>query len=464
MRSLTFKLTLAFLFVGLTGAVLVAVIVRQRTQNEFDQLILTQSQQALVNSLTEYYQEHGSWSGVASVFRTGQEIPPPDWNNSALPYHGDPRRSFFTLASANGTIIFGGGQESPGQTVSQSQLNIGEPLKVNGQTVGWLIFNPPQGRFNPTTPEANFLVSVTQATIFSALGATLIALILGGILAYTMTRSLRELTAATQLLAKGKLGHIVKVRSQDELGTLANSFNRMSMELEHSNELRRQMTADIAHDLRTPLSVIMGYTEALSDGKLEGSPEMYAVMHTESQHLSHLIDDLKTLSLADAGELPLTRQPVSPADLLKRTAAAHQVSAEKQGIEIHVAAASDLPLIEIDVERIVQVMGNLVGNALRYTPSGGEIVLSAESQNGQVSIRVSDNGSGIAPEDLPYIFERSFRADKARVQNGETGLGLAIAKSLIEAHGGSISVESKLNEGTVFTITIPSSQAPQSPS
>lgn len=457
MRSLTFKLTLAFLFVGLTGAVLVAVFVRQRTQNEFDQLILTQSQQALVNSLTEYYQEHGSWSGVDSVFRAGQEFPSPNWNNPTGPSRWDPRHAFFTLTSSNGTIIFGGGQESPGQTISQSELKIGEPLKVNGQTVGWLIFNPPQGRFNPTTPEANFLDSVTQATIFSALGATLIALILGSILAYTMTRSLRELTAATQLLARGKLGHKVKVRSQDELGTLANSFNQMSTELERSNELRRQMTADIAHDLRTPLSVIMGYTEALSDGKLEGSPEMYAIMHTESQHLSHLIDDLKTLSLADAGELPLSRQPVSPVDLLKRTAAAHQVTAEKQGITIQVEAASDLPVIEIDVERMVQVMGNLVGNALRYTPSGGEIVLSAAvTQDDKVKISVADNGSGIAPEDLPYIFERSFRADKARVQNGETGLGLAIAKSLVEAQGGSISVESKPNEGTVLTITVPS--------
>jgi two-component system, OmpR family, sensor histidine kinase BaeS len=463
-RSLTFKLTLAFLFVGLTGAVLVAVIVRQRTQNEFDRLILDQNQQALVSTLTEYYQEHGSWSGVDKAFQSGQEISSPNWNNPGASPRWEPRRAFFTLVSTNGTIVFGGGQASPGQTIPPSELKRGESLKVNGQTVGWLIFNPPQGRFNPTTPEANFLGSVTQATIFSALGATLIALLLGGILAYTMTRSLRELTAATQLLAKGKLGHKVKVRSHDELGTLANSFNLMSTELERSNDLRRQMTADIAHDLRTPLSVIMGYTEALSDGKLEGSPEMFAIMHTESQHLSHLIDDLKTLSLADAGELPLTRQPASPINLLKRTAAAHQVTAEKQSITIRVEAASDLPDIMIDVERMMQVMGNLVGNALRYTPPGGEIVLSADSQNRQVRIHVADNGLGIAPEDLPYIFERSFRSDKARVQNGETGLGLAIAKSLVEAHGGTISVESKLNEGTTFTIAVPSTQAPQSPS
>jgi two-component system sensor histidine kinase BaeS len=463
MRSLTFKLTLAFLFVGLIGAVLVAIFVRQRTRNEFDRLILDQNQQALVSSLTDYYLAHSSWAGVDSIFdRPVQGVPPPNRDPGG---RWEARYALFTIVDANGTIVFSGRRESIGQKVPSSELKMGTPLKVNSQTVGWLLFTPALDRLNPSAPEARFLNNVTQATIFSAAGAVLIALILGGILAYTMTHSLRELTAATQQLAKGKLGQKVKVRSRDELGTLADSFNQMSTELERSNELRRQMTADIAHDLRTPLSVIMGYTEALSDGKLKGSPEMYAVMHTEAQHLSHLIDDLKTLSLADAGELPLTRQPVSPADLLRRTAAAHQVKAEKQAIAIRVESASDLPVVNIDLERMAQVMGNLVDNALRYTPHGGKIMLSAAAQGGQVQVRVADNGHGIAPENLPYLFERSFRADKARVQqNGETGLGLAIAKSLVEAHGGSISVESQPDQGTTFTISLPTSQAPESAS
>ena len=457
MRSLTFKLTLAFLFVGLIGAVLVAVFVRQRTRNEFDRLILDQNQQVLVSSLTAYYQAHSSWAGVDSVFTRSVQGAP--FLNRDPGGRGEARFALFTIADANGTIVFSGRRENIGQKVSASELKMGAPLKVNDQTVGWLLFTPALDRLNPTAPEARFLNNVTQATIFSAAGAALIALILGGILAYTMTRSLRELTAATQQLAKGKLGQKVKVRSRDELGTLADSFNQMSTELERSNELRRQMTADIAHDLRTPLSVIMGYTEALSDGKLKGTPEMYAVMHTEAQHLSHLIDDLKTLSLADAGELPLTRQPVSPADLLKRTAAAYQVKAEKQEIDIKVESAPNLPVVEIDMERMAQVMGNLLDNALRYTPPGGEVLLSAAAREDRVQVRVADNGYGIAPENLPYLFERSFRADKARVQeNGETGLGLAIAKSLVEAHGGSISVESQPDQGTTFTIILPSSQ------
>jgi len=286
----------------------------------------------------------------------------------------------------------------------------------------------------------------------------LVALVLGGILAYTLTRSLRELTAATQALARGELGHQVKVRSQDELGALARSFNQMSSELQRSNDLRRRMTADIAHDLRTPLSVILGYAEALSDSKLVASPEIFDVMHTEAQHLSRLIDDLKMLSLVDAGELPLTRQPMAPGELLRRTAIAHQVQADNKGISIKVEAAPDMLLIEVDVERMAQVLGNLMSNALRYTPSGGEINLSVHKQNDTVIMRIADNGKGIAEEDLPYIFERSFRGDKARdLQNGETGLGLAIAKSLVEAHGGTISVASALGGGTTFIISLPAS-------
>jgi two-component system sensor histidine kinase BaeS len=455
MRSLASKLTIAFLFVGVIGAILVAVFVRQRTQSSFDQLILDQNQQALVTNLTQYYQENGSWNGVEQVFRPTQGLTS---SNNREPWpRWEVRRTLFALANSSGTIIYGGGLNDRGRNVTKSDLSKGVPLKVNGDTVGYLLFTPTLDRWNPGTPEANFLTSVNQAIIFSAIGAALIALILGGILAYTMTHSLRELTVATRLLAKGELGHQVKVRSRDELGELATSFNQMSAELAHANDLRRRMTADIAHDLRTPLSVIMGYTEALSDGKLNASPEMYTVMHTEALHLSHLIDDLKTLSLADAGELPLMPQTIGSGELLKRTASAHQVEAEKKNIQLSVDIAPDLPPIQVDVERMAQVLGNLVSNALRYTPAGGGIDLSASAQNGSVFLRVADTGTGIAPEDLPFVFERSFRGDKARTQpNGETGLGLAIAKSLVEAQGGTIEVESTPGQGTAFTIRLAS--------
>jgi two-component system sensor histidine kinase BaeS len=455
MHSLASKLTLAFLLVGLTGAVLVAVFIRQRTRREFDQFILDQNQQALVSNLKEYYQENGNWNGINNLFRPGREesFPNPDAGT-----RWETRRSLFTVADANGTIVLAGGLEHLGQTISQSDLKKGVPLEVEDKTVGWLLFTPALDRFRPGTPEGNFLNSVNQATIFSALGAAGIALILGGILAYTLTRSLREMTAATKLLAKGELGHQVKVRSKDELGVLADSFNQMSAALARSNDLRRRMTADIAHDLRTPLSVILGYTEGLSDGKLQATAETFTVMHTEALHLSCLIDDLKILALADAGELPLTRQPIAPGVLLRRASDAHRVEADRQQIEIRIMVASDLPEVEVDVQRMAQVLGNLMSNALRYTPTGGEITLSAERADDSIRLRVSDNGAGIPAEDLPDIFARSFRGDKARRQEeGETGLGLAIAKSLVEAQGGRITVESSLGEGTTFTIDLPAS-------
>ena len=281
-------------------------------------------------------------------------------------------------------------------------------------------------------------------------------MLLGVLLARAIARPVRELTAATRAVAEGKLGRQVAVRSKDELGELAQSFNQMSADLARANKLRRQMTADIAHDLRTPLSIILGYTEALNDGKLPGTPEMYAAMHGEAQHLQRLIDDLRTLSLADAGELPLTRVQIAPQTLLERIASAYRVQAEQRKIVLQVIAAPDLPPLDVDPDRMAQVFKNLIDNALRHTPPGGQITLAAEQDDRAVHLFVRDTGAGIAPEDLPYVFERFYRGDEARQQeDGASGLGLAIARSLVEAHGGSIAVESVLGQGTRFTIAIP---------
>jgi signal transduction histidine kinase len=182
-------------------------------------------------------------------------------------------------------------------------------------------------------------------------------------------------------------------------------------------------------------------------------------MHDEAQHLSRLIDDLRTLSLADAGELLLNRQPVDPPSLLERTRLAHAPEAQKRGISIQVEVAPDLPQVEVDPGRIAQVLENLMSNALRYTPEGGQVILSAGAGANSVYLRVQDNGAGIPPEDLPYVFDRFYRAEKSRQRHeGESGLGLAIAKSLVEAQGGSLSVESMLGEGTGFTIALPAVQ------
>jgi two-component system sensor histidine kinase BaeS len=286
--------------------------------------------------------------------------------------------------------------------------------------------------------------------------STGMALILGLILARTLSRPIHDLTAATRAMAGGALGTQVEIHTKDELGELGFAFNQMSTDLARSSRLRRQMTADIAHDLRTPLSVILGYTEALNDGKFVGDAPIYAILHDEAQHLSRLIDDLRMLSLADAGELPLQRNLTPPRELLERAAAAHRAQAEEQGVQLTVVAPEDLPRVDVDPERMQQVLGNLVSNALRYTRAGGEIALRGTMENGQVALQVQDSGTGIKPDDLPFIFERFYRGDRSRSSTiGESGLGLPIAKSLVEMHHGAIRVVSKLGEGTTFTISLP---------
>jgi signal transduction histidine kinase len=450
-RSLAFKLTLAFLLVGLTGAVLVAVIVRQRTRLAFDQFILDREQQSLVENLVQYYQVYGGWENVSEAF--SQRGGSPQQPTGERP--GDFRRPWlrFTLVNTDLVIVLDGRPEQVGKTVSKDKLEGSLALTLNGETIGYLL--PPTARnLGPTGPEGEFLRNVTSAAVVSALVAVLLAFALGGALALGLTRSLRELTDATVAIAQGKLGLQVKVRSKDELGDLAVSFNKMSRDLASATQARRQMTADIAHDLRSPLSVIAGYAEALNDGKLPGTPETYTILHQETRHLSRLVEDLRTLSLADAGELTLNRMPTQAAWLVEQAALRHAVTAEQKGLKLRIEAGQDLGTVLVDPERMAQVLDNLILNAFRYTPEGGEVVLSAIRVNESVQIKVSDTGSGILAEDLPHIFNRFYRGDKSRQQNGESGLGLAIARSIVEAHGGTISVESQLGLGTSFTIKL----------
>jgi two-component system, OmpR family, sensor histidine kinase BaeS len=445
LRSLTVKLTFAFLVVGLLGALLVSFFVSQGTQRAFDQFVRDRGHPAMLNELAAYHAEQGSWEGVASLWQTSSEP-----TTSARPSPPRP-----VVLDADRTVVLGDERFLEGTRVTEDDVR-GEVPIIDGTTViGWLIDRPPDHRQKYGSPEADFIQRVQEAITYSAIGATGIALLLGIVLASTMTRPLRELTAATQRVARGMLGQQVTVRSSDELGALAASFNQMSADLAHASTLRRQMTADIAHDLRTPLSVILGYTEALRDGKLPPEQDIFDTLHIEAQHLQHLINDLRTLSLADAGELPLTRQIIEPQALVERAAATYRIQAQAQGITLETYCAPSAPRIDVDVERMAQVLGNLLSNALRWTPTGGTVFVRADAAKGGVRLKVTDTGAGIAAEDLPHIFERFYRADAARRRNeGSSGLGLAIAKGIVEAHGGTISAASEPGNGTTFTITL----------
>ena len=466
MRSLSFKLTLAFLTVAVLGAVLVAVMVNWQTQRQFDAFINELYQEDLTtlrDQLADYYQEHGSWDGVETIFLT-EQLPAP--NNDNPPNFDEPpdfdaangfpsRRLPIVLVNNEQEVIFGSRRYQPGDPLPANVIERGQPVEVDGETVGWIIIESFGNVDFADSPEARFLNNLNRLTVWSAIVAGSIALLLGIWLARTISHPVSELKEATEQVAQGKLGAQVSVKSKDEIGQLAASFNQMSTDLARSNQLRRQMTADIAHDLRTPLSVLQGYTEALDDGKLHGEPDIYHAMHKQTIHLNRLVEDLRTLSLADAGQLSLHPQAVAPRDLLEHTVLIYAPQAERQHITLHLDIADDLPHIFVDLDRMVQVLGNLISNALRHTAAGGEIRLAAESQNQHLLLQVHDSGAGIAPEDLPHVFDRFYRGDKARSESGESGLGLAISRSIVEAHNGRISATSTPGQGTTFTITLP---------
>jgi len=265
--------------------------------------------------------------------------------------------------------------------------------------------------------------------------------------------------AAADRVAEGDLSARVPERGPGDFGRLARSFNRMTEELERADQQRRNLTADVAHELRTPLHIIQGNLEGILDGVYEPTTEHINATLDETRTLARLVDDLRTLSLAEAGQLPLTWEPIDVAELLADVSTSFSGQAEAAGIDLRVETEGDPSDLTVsgDVGRLDQVLSNLLANALRYTPAGGVVALQAQPTDSGVRIVVRDTGEGILPENLPYIFDRFWRGDRSRSHAGRagSGLGLAIARQLVQAHDGRISVESKPEQGTAFTIELP---------
>ncbi len=453
-RSITVKLTLAFILVAFTTAGLVGLFIRLTSQDRFTQFLIDQQRSRIEQVLTEYYSANGSWNGVASAWdlieftSMPSNYPPPPDDNPGIHTPQDQRRLLFGMADPSGLVIVSVDPSYPAGTILTSQmLSSGQTIKVNGQAVGVLLTARQVSQFRPA--ESRYLERTYNALLYASLAAFGVAILIGILLARTLTRPIKALTNAAEGMAAGELEQQVLVKSRDEIGQLATSFNQMSSEVVRVNRMRRQLTADIAHDLRTPLTVIAGYIESMRDGVLKPTPERLTLIYSEIERLQKLVDDLKVLSLADSGELSLHRQNLAPEDLLKRAAELFSHTARQQKVALVVDAEKGLPMIRVDEARMMQVLGNLVTNALRYTPEKGRIILSAASSQQEVLIRVQDNGSGIPADELPFIFDRFQRADKSRhSDNGESGLGLAIVKALVESHGGRVWAESILGEGT----------------
>ncbi len=262
---------------------------------------------------------------------------------------------------------------------------------------------------------------------------------------------------AADALAAGDFSARVPLHGDREFRHLAYSFNRMAEALEIAARHRRELLADIAHELRTPLSIVQGNLEGLRDGVYDATPEQLDLILDETHKLSHLIEDLRLLTLAEAGQLPLDFQSLNVSQLLADVRDAFICRADEANITIAVEASAALPPLHADPQRLGQVLNNLVTNALRYTPAGGKITLGAAACAAEIKLWVADTGAGIPPEDLSRIFDRFWRGDPSRTheEGAGSGLGLAIAKSLIEAHGGRIWAESAVGEGTAISCALP---------
>jgi two-component system sensor histidine kinase BaeS len=319
---------------------------------------------------------------------------------------------------------------------------------------------PPQALLyltNPSgTPTAAFDVTGNGWHVAGAAATVLVvAVAVTALAGARITRPLRALTAAAQHMSDGDETPPVKVSGHDEIAGLTKAFNTMAARRAQLEQARKAMVSDIAHELRSPLSNIRGWLEAAQDGVSDRDTALITLLLKEALMLQHVVDDLQDLAIADAGKLRLAVEPLAADAVLARVRAAHEARAAQSGVTLTADAPDDL-VVRADPLRLRQLLDNLVANALRYTPSGGSVKISAVQQDRWVVITVADTGTGIAAEDLPYVFDRFWRTDKSRTRStGGSGLGLAIVRKLAEAHGGSVDVASTFGEGTTFTLRLP---------
>ncbi len=474
----TFAILIAFAVGGTTT--LNSLTFRQITGRNLERSV-EQLQTVLAEPLADYYVAHAqSWDGVQ------------DWLDALLQIESAAPGAFasYIIVDAGGQIVAEGGPHSLDPVALSTST--GTPIMVDAARVGTFVllpvagpsdprraFAPERGTFFshslrlPTPPAKKVPASAPQLPVapappweverqigrsfmFVALGIGILTLGLAVIISRRISTPLARLTAAARQVAAGDLRVEVPGSSIQEVDTLARAFNRMASNLLHSDQLRRNMTADIAHELRTPLTIIKGKLEGILDGIYPGTPQHIAPVLEEANLLERLIDDLRLLSLAESGQLPLHREEVEVRDLLETVRAGFAAEAVRQDVQLKVDVPRDLPVVDVDAQRMQQVLGNLVANSLRHTPRGGQVQLSAVAVDHLVRILVHDSGTGIDPEELPHIFDRFWRGDRARSHTGSgAGLGLAIARQLVEAHGGHISAASEPGRGTLLTIALP---------
>lgn len=453
------KMMAAFVLVVVVAVASVVLFVRTDSANQVENYMFRGGMagaDTLVSELEAFYAETGSWNGVEAFFQTGMGMMNGSGRRQGMGMMGQDLQ----LADAGGRILASHGEDRAVGQLSQDEIRTSIELVNNKQVIGYLLLN--NGSSVLQADARPLIQKLDTAALQAGLLAGGIALVLALILSAGLLIPIRQLTGAARRLAAGDREQRVPVRGRDEIAELARSFNTMTESLKHAEEERRFMTADIAHELRTPLAVQRAHLEALLDGIYPMDAEHIQVVLDQSDLLSRLVEDLRTLALSDAGELPLQMAALKPVEIAAAAANRFKSQADERDIEIlmeKLPEGTESPDIMGDAVRLEQIFNNLLSNALRYTPLGGKIKMSAICSQDAVEIRVQDSGPGIPPDALPFVFDRFFRADRARSrEDGGSGLGLAIARQLARAHGGELSASNISNQsggGAEFVLSLP---------
>ncbi len=418
----------------------------------------------LVKSLEAYYQEHLSWQGVESLINSQRgNNQGKGWGYGAAQGGGMMRGNNgmmgqrILLADENRNILYDSDSQAV-RLLSNDEIAQSIPLHHNNKVIGYLLL---QGGMGFTQADERQLVTrLGQAAIFAGVLAGTVALVIALILANRLQKPVRDLTLAAQNLANGDLDQSVQVVGKDEIGLLGRTFNQMAGSLRKDEQMRKALTADIAHELRNPLAVQRANLEALLDGVYPLNNENILPILEQNQLLTRLVDDLRTLALVDAGQLSLQKIPVAMREFCEHLVEIMQPQARKKGIRIvfedNFRETSEDDFILGDPHRLEQILGNVLSNAIRYTPIDGQVKILIQGDLKDIIIQVHDSGEGIPEDALPYLFDRFYRVDKSRSRDqGGTGLGLSIARQLAQAHGGNLIAENSPEGGAIFTLRLP---------
>ena len=441
-HSLWFRLSMVFAVIIVVTVGTIYFFVSQRIAVEmkyYEQISAQYRSDQIRFSLYLFYFDKGSWEGVQSVVEDTARL----------------SGTHIILVGVNGTVI----GDSEGELLGMNYTDSSDsPIELYLFTalLGKVYISSDPAAELYVAPFRRLSASINRSLLLGGSLAVVIALVLTFILSRRMSSPIGVLAETARRLGRGDLSQRVKLQSKGEVGMLAQAFNSMATDLERAEQLRRNLIADVAHELRTPLSNIRGYLEAIRDRVMKPNAATIRSLNEEAVLLSRLVDELQELSLAEAGELRLVYQAEDITKLIRQAVTPWQPKIAAKEISLSLDLPDNLPLVNIDWPRVNQVLNNLLENAVAYTRKGGTINVAAVTQGDWVEVSVSDTGEGISAKDLPYIFERFYRVDKSRARaTGGSGLGLTIAKRLVEAHGGKITVQSKLGKGSRFSFTLP---------